>query len=79
MEKQLEAIFEEVLEGFKAKQQKVEAAFDGVDKLRGMPMDKIYDNQVVIEKDWVEFLKETPPPKIQLNLGSRKKPNPKNI
>jgi len=79
MEKQLQALFEEVLEAFKAKQQKIEAAFDGVDKLRGMPRDKIYDNQVLIKEAWDEFIKETPSPKIQLNLGSRKKTNLQNI
>jgi hypothetical protein len=79
IEKQFETLFEEALKGVKAKQQKIEAAFDGVDKLRGMPIDKIYDNQAGIEKVWADFLEETPPPKIKLNLGSRKKPIPTNI
>jgi hypothetical protein len=79
MEKQLETIFEEALEAVKVKQQKVEAAFDGVDKLRGMPRDEIYDNQALIEKAWGEFIDQIPNPKIQMNLGTKKKPNIQNM
>jgi hypothetical protein len=67
--KELQEIFNTVLQGVREKQQKSENALKAVEQLATIPKDKIQTNQTAIETAWKDFLKETPSPRVNLEVN----------
>lgn len=78
-QQQLQEVFNQVLQEFFAKEKRVQDAFDAVDNLRGIPPEKIYEQQAVIQKVWDDFLEETPAPVVELSFGSKASKHKKAI